>query len=78
MDIQKYNKATEILNKIEHINKVIEFINNVKRSGLLITMWESGFVSRPDRITLEEWQYDHLIESYEYIKRNLKQELEEL
>lgn len=78
MEIQKYNKATELLKRIEHISRVLEFINGVKSSGLLITMWESGFVSHPERITLDEWQYDYLIETYKCIKRKLEQELEEL
>lgn len=78
MEIQKYNKATKLLNNIEHIDKVIEFINGVKSSGLLIAMWETGFVAHPERVVLEEWEYDYIIATYENIKKMLEQELAEL
>lgn len=78
MDIQKYNKATEILKNIEHINKVIEFIRSIKNSGTTIRMEESGFVSHPESVMLEKWEFDDLIETYEAIKYRLERELAEL
>lgn len=78
MEIQKYNKATEILKNIEHIDKVLEFIKSVKKSGLTIMMRECGFVAHPENVVLEKWEFDSLIETYESIKKKLKQELEEL
>ena len=78
MKVEKYNEATEILKRIEHVDKVLEFINGIKKSGLSIAMWESGFVAHPERVILEQWQYDRLVETYEGIKNELKQKLEEL
>jgi uncharacterized protein YjgD (DUF1641 family) len=78
MEIQKYNKATEILKNIEHIDKVLEFIKSVKKSGLTIMMRECGFVAHPEDVILEKWEFDSLIETYENIKKKLEQELEEL
>ena len=78
MNIQKYNEATEILKNIEHIDKVLRFIKNVKCSELTITIRECGFVAHPEYIVLERWELDSLIETYENIKKKLEQELEEL
>lgn len=78
MDIQKYDKATEILKNIEHIDKVLNFIKSVKKSGLTIMMRECGFVAHPESVMLEKWEFDDLIETYETIKYRLEQELDEL
>lgn len=78
MDIQKYNKATNILRNIEHVNKVFEFIRDAKISGSIIMMKGGGFSSYPERVILDRWEIDYLIESYENIKNKLQQELEGL
>lgn len=78
MDIQKYDKATEILKNIKHVEDVIQFIKGVKNSGLSIIMRESGFVANPDSVMLGKWEFDDLIETYEAIKYRLEQELEAL
>lgn len=78
MDIQKYNEATEILKNIEHIDKVLKFINDVKNSCTTIIMKECGFVSHPKEVMLEKYEFNALIEAYENIKRKFEQELEEL
>lgn len=78
MDIQKYNKATEILKNIKHINQVIEFIRSIKNSGTTIRMEESGFVAHPESVMLKKWEFDDLIETYEAIKYRLERELAEL
>lgn len=78
MDIQKYDKATEILKNIKHIEDVIKFIKGIKNSGLSIMMRESGFVAHPESVMLEKWEFDDLIETYESIKYRLERELEAL
>ena len=78
MEIKKYNKATEILKNIEHVNEVLEFIKRVKNSGLTIMMRECGFVAYPEDVVLKEWELDSLIETYKNIKNKLEHELEAL
>lgn len=78
MKIQKYNEATEILKKIEHVDKVLKFISEVKESDITVTIRECGFVAHPKDVMLEKWELEPLIKTYEDIKKKLEQELENL
>ena len=73
MELSKYERATLFRKYIDHIDKLLVFLNNVQEHDLVLRMEETGFVSRPEFFICEKTDTSVLISAFE----REKQELEE-
>lgn len=74
MKTETFDKAKELLERIDHIEKVLIYLKDVQNSKLFITMRESGFVSRPKEEKITDSELIFVIEAYEKEKEKLNQE----
>lgn len=74
MKTETFDKAKELLERIDHIEKVLIYLKDVQNSKLFITMRESGFVAHPKEEKITDSELIFVIETYEKEKEKLNQE----
>ena len=73
MELSKYERATIFRKSIDHIDKILVFLNNVQEHDLIIKMEETGFVSCPELFICEKTDTDVLIRAFEREKKELEE-----
>jgi hypothetical protein len=74
MITETFDKAKELLDRLNHIEKVLIYLKDVQASKHFITMMECGFVAHPKEEKITDSELTFVIEAYEKEKENLKQE----
>lgn len=73
MKIETFDKAKDLLDRIDHIEKVLIYLKDVQDANHFITMRECGFVSHPKEEKITDCELAFVIEAYEKEKEKLNQ-----
>jgi hypothetical protein len=72
--IETFDKAKDLLDRIDHIEKVLIYLKDVQDAKHFITMSECGFASHPNEEKITNSELAFVIEAYEKEKEKLSQE----
>ena len=78
MTTEKFETARKLLDRIKHLESVLEFLYHVEVTNHFITMREEGFVSHPLEERIKEEDVPFVILAFEKEKERLKQEFKAL
>ena len=73
-----FEKSKKLLDRIQHIEVVLEYLLHTKDANHFIQMTECGFVSHPREELIKEEEVPFFIEAAEKEKRRLEQEFKML
>ena len=74
----KYEIATTCINRIKHVNKLLEWLYDMRNNGRGFMLMHTGIGVCPDRVVCESADYNVLILALEKDKKSLEESFAQL